>query len=215
MNKEKIIAAVIAKLGKSQVSDKTIEAVIALIPLEDGKEADDAYIDKIKTVCESIQGNINSVASQSVKDAKAEWEKNRKQDPKPDPKKDDDTDPKPDEDETVKGLMERIAALEALGKENNTRRKVDDIRNGIKGKETDLRVTNKALWRDVVEGLDIKEDSVLDDVLTKAKESYEGKLKDYVGEGASPYGSADDPDQTVNKTNIDNFFAQMKSEGRF
>lgn len=66
MEKEKIISGILEKVGNTDVSSQTVEAIMNLSPLADGAEPDDAYFEKMAGAVKSFQGNINHVFSEKL-----------------------------------------------------------------------------------------------------------------------------------------------------
>lgn len=65
--------------------------------------------------------------------------------------------------------------------------KYNALRDAVKGKADELKVSNVPIWNDVVAGVSINDDSTHESILSAAKAAYEAKLKSYIGEGAAPY----------------------------
>lgn len=63
MENEKIISAILEKVGNTDVSSQTVSQLVQLNPLAEGAEPDEAYFEKMASVVKSVQGNINHVAS--------------------------------------------------------------------------------------------------------------------------------------------------------
>lgn len=67
MENEKIISAILEKVGNTDVSSQTVSQLVALNPVAEGSEPDDAYFERMAGVAKSVQGNINNVVSTKLK----------------------------------------------------------------------------------------------------------------------------------------------------
>lgn len=63
MEDEKIISAIMEKVGNTDVSSQTVGQLVALNRPAEGTEPDAAYFERMTGVVKSVQGNINHVAS--------------------------------------------------------------------------------------------------------------------------------------------------------
>lgn len=195
MEKEKILAEVKKRLGKTQFSDRTIQALIDNTSLAEGAEPDEQYFTGIVNTLKALQGQFNSDVSAQVENFKKSY--------KPEPTdKGGETPPDTGDKGGDKGttpspidalrreLTEQKAEVEKMKQtydEQIRKGRVDNLRNVIKNKAESLKVSNTALWNDVALSLDVKEDSTDETLLEEAKNLYEEKLKAYVGEGAALY----------------------------
>lgn len=65
--------------------------------------------------------------------------------------------------------------------------KYNALRDLVKGKADELKVSNVPIWNDVVAGVDVNDETTADTLLASVKTAYEAKLKAYIGDGAAPY----------------------------
>lgn len=65
--------------------------------------------------------------------------------------------------------------------------KYNALRDAVKGKATELKVSNIPIWNDVVAGVAVDDNTTAETLLDSVKSAYETKLKAYIGEGAAPY----------------------------
>lgn len=174
MEQEQILSEIKAKVGQTSLSDKTLtDYVSANIP--EG-EPDEAYFTKHVNILKSLNGNYSHDVANQVN----EFKKNYK--PQQEPPKVE-TPPKGDDE-----LRKRLEALEKAYQEEKKANALNSIRAEVKSKAAELKVANKAIWNDVVESIQVEDDSTSENLLAEVKKTYERKLKEYTGEGASPYG---------------------------
>ena len=177
MEQEQILSEIKAKVGQTSLSDRTLTDYVSA-HLPEG-EPDEAYYTKHVEFLKSLNGNYSHDVANEVN----EFKKNYK--PQPVEPKKEETLPKGDDE-----LQKRLEALEKAYENEKKANALNAVRNGVKLKATELKVANKAIWNDVVEAIHVKEDATSDDLLAEVKKTYEKKLKDYTGEGASPYGGS-------------------------
>lgn len=109
--------------------------------------------------------------------------------------------------------------LEAIEKERELEKKTsleNGLRDRVINKAGGLNVSNKALWGDVARQVAITEGMDDAKMEEETKRLYEAKLKEYVGEGATPYKSAGaGNDSEEASKSLDAFFANKAQEGKF
>lgn len=180
MELEKILSQIKSKVGQTDVSDQSIADYVKL-HLPDDAEPDEAFYDKAVKLIKSFQGNMSNFAATTVRkqvDAKLNELKNS-QSPEAETPKEGDSE-----------LLKRLEALEKAYQEEKRVNAINSIRAEVKSKATELKVANKAIWNDVVETIQVKDETTSEDLLAEVKKTYERKLKEYTGEGAIPYGGS-------------------------
>lgn len=176
MEQEQILSEIKAKVGQTSLSEKTLTDYVSA-NLPEG-EPDESYYAKHVGFLKSLNGNYSHDVATQVNEFKKNY-KPQQEEPK------EETPPKGDTE-----LQKRLEALEKAYENEKKANALNAVRNGVKLKATELKVANKAIWNDVVEAIHVKEDATSDDLLAEVKKTYEKKLKDYTGEGASPYGGS-------------------------
>lgn len=204
MEKEQILSQIKEKLGQTSLSDRTLtDYVNAHLP--EG-EPDDAYFDKHAGFLKSLNGQYSHDVAAEVN----EFKKNYK--PQPDKPKEE-TPPKGDDE-----LLKRLEALEMARENEKKANALNSIRAEVKAKATELKVANKAIWNDVAETIQVKEDATSEDLLAEVKKTYEKKLKQYTGEGAIPYGGDQKSGATVSaeeaKAKVEAFKEKQRARGK-
>jgi uncharacterized coiled-coil DUF342 family protein len=87
-------------------------------------------------------------------------------------------------------LLKRLEAIEQALANERKANAINSLRNSVKAKAAELKVANKAIWNDVVEFVKIPDEATEDVLLDQVKKTYEQKLKEYTGNGATPYGGS-------------------------
>ena len=207
MEQEQILETLTTQLGQTSLSERTIREYVAENLPEEGSDFDFA---KHAKILRSLNGNFSHDVAAKVE----EFKKNYKPQPLEEPKK------KEDDQQTseIQKLLTRIEALEKGSKESSESIRKSEIRNRVEALKDSLKVHNKNLWKDCVAQVNIGDDDNQDKVLEKVKSSYEKKLKDYFGEGATPYGGKSLEQSEAEKEKVKNaqegFKARMKARGR-
>jgi len=184
--KTKILAALKTKYANLGLSDKAFDGVAALLVKTITKDEEiEAGIAgaEVETLLKSIQSSVDAErtkAAQAAKDLedykKAHPEQGGGDSPEVKKLKDD-----------LEKQKTELETLKANYNDQIKQGKFNALRDQVKGKATELNVSNVAIWNDVVAGIEIKDDSTVETILTAVKSAYEDKLKSYIGEGAAPY----------------------------
>lgn len=178
MEKEKILSTLTEKLGKTSFSQKTLETYVAKHLPDEGTEPDDAYWALHTEVLKTMEGQYNHDVAVAVEEAKKNFGNTSP------------TNPNSATPSTDNALAKRIEALEKALEDEKKKSSVDALKNSARGKSSELKVSNKAIWEDAVNMVEISEGMDEAKLVDAAKGIYETKLKAYIGEGATPYGGS-------------------------
>jgi hypothetical protein len=218
MEKEQILSEMVAKLGKTSLSQRTISGYVEGNLPTDGVEPDDAYWQKHVGFLKSLDGNFSHDVAHAVDEFKKSY-------------KADGTD---SGDRGTKGgsnddsgnagshedaLLKRLEAMEERLKESENQAKKERMRKEVSDKAESLKVSNKALWKDAVMMVELNDDTDAGKLLEETKKVYERKLKSYIGEGTTPYGGTQrqvgvHQDTEEAKAKREAFKARMEGMGR-
>lgn len=220
MEKETLLAGFNERLGnpdangmyEAGVSSRTLDAYVnGILPtITDDAQVDDAFWSRHTDFIKSMGGQMRH--------EKAEFVKNYK----PKPAVVEKPVEKPGlgngtENPEIAELKKRMEAMERENAEEKRRMAAKGLRMEAKGKYAELNVANKALWGDAVEMAECKDGMTVDELVKSAKSIYEKKLKEYFGDGATPYGS-DESSPALGKEEADArreaFRKRMQSQGR-
>ncbi|WP_456095230.1 hypothetical protein [Paraprevotella xylaniphila] len=218
MEKEQILSEMIAKIGKTSLSQRTISGYVEGNLPADGVEPDDAYWQKHVDFLKSLDGNFShDVASEVEK-----FKKNYKADGSGGSDGGSNSGSNGysgntgGHDDTI---LKRLEAMEERFMESENQAKKERIRKEVSDKAESLKVSNKALWKDAVMMVELNDDTDAVKLLEETKKVYEKKLKSYIGEGAAPFGGtqkqAGVPQDTEEaKAKREAFKARMAGMGR-
>lgn len=207
MEQEQILSTLKEKLGPTSLSDRTLSDFITGNMPEEGKEFN---YEKHVNFLKSLNGNYSHDVAAKV----VELEKKYNSQPKEDAMDKKDA-PEPSE---IQKLLSRIEALEKANTASAKEGRKASVRSQVQALSDSLKVHNKNLWKDCVNEIAISDEDTQETVLEKAKKSYEKKLRDYFGEGASPYGGKSaEQSQSEKKAHIDKrnaLKARLKAQGK-
>ena len=220
MEKETLLTGFNERLGnpdaqgmyaEAGVSSRTLDAYIdgVLPTISDDSEVNDAFWERHINFIKAVGGQMRH--------EKAEFAKNYKPaQTAPAPPAPPATPPAatpPQEDGSAE-LLKRLEALENERKEEKKQLAAKGLRMEAKANADAMNVSNKALWNDAVDQTECKEGMDAEAVTQAAKALYERKLKEYFGEGATPYGSNAGGGGKSGKE-LDAFFDRKRIEGKF
>lgn len=128
METEKIISSILEKVGNTDVSPQTVEAIYNLNPLAEGTEPDDGYIEKMAGAVKSFQGNINHVFSTKLATQVSQKVEEFKKSYQPQPK------PKTDEggSDELQELKAQIKALQDARSEDLAKERRSAVARQVK-----------------------------------------------------------------------------------
>ncbi|GAE83329.1 hypothetical protein [Bacteroides reticulotermitis] len=212
MEKEQILSELKSKVGQTSLSDRTLTDYVAGNLPAEGTEPDDAYWNRHSAFLKSLNGNYSHDVATQVEKPKKAFQPNPNPNPNPQPQPD-----KPDP-----ALAEMKKEIEAMKQEREAEKKnslVNGLRDIVKAKAGELKVSNKAIWEDTVASIEVKDGATQEQLLESAKNAYEKKLKAYIGDGATPYGGGQNQRQIQVSSEEANarreaFRKKMQAQGR-
>lgn len=200
MTKEQIFSTLMGKVGKTSLSERTINDYIGKMMPTEG-DPDDAWFNTHSEILKSLNGNFSADVANQVN----EFKKNYKPEPTPNPTPNPNPDPTPQPNAEVEELKQQMTALMEQMKGVRAKNYQDSIRNSALAKADEL-YANKGLWQMAVSQTTVEENVSPEDFLTKVKETYETMNKNVFGNSAAPYGNNRNPEEE-SKQEIDDFFA--------
>lgn len=206
MEKEKLISELQTRLGKTALSERTInEYVSSILPsITSDEQVNDAFWTMHMTILKSFEGNLNHEIASTVNKVKEEFLKGNPPTP-----------PTPPADDRYEKLMQEIESLKKQNEETARKNASESLRNAVLTEADNLRVSNRNLWNDVVKSVELTDGMKHEDVLSRAKEAYEAKQKLYFGNSAVPYTADGGNNTKAAQEELDAFFARKASEGKF
>lgn len=185
--KTKILAALKTKYSNLGLSEKAFDGVAALLvkTVTKDEEIEGAVAESsVESLLKTIQSSVDAERTKASKAAK-DLDDYKKAHPE---------DGGGGESQEFKKLKEDLAAqktaFESLKANYDTQIKqgrYNALRDMVKGKADELKVSNVPIWNDVVAGVDVNDETTAETLLASVKTAYETKLKAYIGDGAAPY----------------------------
>ena len=185
--KAKLLAALKTKYSNLGLSDKAFDGVAALLVKTVTKEEEIETAvagSEVEALLKSIQSSVDTERTKATKAIK-DLDDYKKAHPE---------DGGGGENPELKQLKEDLAAqktaFETLQADYNSQikqGKYNALRESVKGKADELKVSNVPIWNDVVAGVAVDDNTTAETLLASVKTAYEAKLKAYIGDGAAPY----------------------------
>ena len=196
--------------GETGISGRTLDVYLdQILPsITDDASVDDEFYNKHITFLKAMGGQMRH--------EKAEFIKNYKSQTPPATSPTPPTPPVQPESE----FKQWLSKFEKEQEESKKQLLVKELRMDAAGKADELNVSNRALWKDAVGMVEYKDNMTLDEMTTAAKSVYEKKLKEYMGEGVSPYGgnggfgSASAVSGETAKARREEFKRRMQAQGK-
>ena len=91
------------------------------------------------------------------------------------------------ENPEITKLKEELETLKTNYADQIKQGRYNALRDAVKGKANELRVSNIPIWNDVISGASIDDNTTEETLLESVKPAYEAKLKAYIGGDAAPY----------------------------
>jgi len=185
--KTKILAALKTKYSNLGLSDKAFDGVAALLVKTVTKEEEiDSAVSggEVETLLKSIQSSVDAERTKAS-NATKELEDYKKAHPE-----DQGGGDNPELTKLKEDLNKQKTEFETLKANYDSQIKqsrYNALRDVVKGKAGELKVSNVPIWDDVVASVEINDESTAETILAAVKPAYEAKLKSYIGDGAAPY----------------------------
>ena len=178
MEFEKIISSVKEKIGETNLSDRTISDYVKQNLPTEGTEPDEAYFARHASVLKSLNGQYSHDLAKAVEDFKKNY-KPAGTPPAP---------PSPKDNKELAELTARIAKMEAEAQAQAKVFQSERMKRELMDKASELKVSSKHLWNDIVSSVSVENFKTTDEALTNIKAEYEAKLSRYSGGNTTPYG---------------------------
>lgn len=212
MTKEELLAKISEKLGKTSLSERTLNSYTENIlkTVNDDSQINDVFLESHVGILKSVEGQLSHDIAEGLKNKPNEQSEAIK--PKPSPS-----------DDSIKKILEMISEVKS---ENSKLRESLDNEKTLKDEQQ-----YKQAVSDAVKGKGIKNVYILKQVMARKKfdvnkpveeavketlEDYDAEYKDCFGSGGAPRevnnGLGDDE---ITKKSLDAFFEKKASEGKF
>lgn len=185
--KNKILAALKTKYSNLGLGEKAFDGVAALLAktVTNEEEIESTVAGgEVEILLKSIQSSVDAErtkASKAVKDL---------EDYKMLHPEDGGSGDNPELKKLQEDLAAQKTAFDALQANYNSQikqGKYNALRDSVKRKADELKVSNTPIWNDVVSGVEVNDETTEETLLESVKTAYEAKLKAYIGDGAAPY----------------------------
>lgn len=212
MTKEELLAKISEKLGKTSLSERTLNSYVENIfkTVSDDSQINDVFLESHVGILKSVEGQLSHDIAEGLKNKPNE--PTEPINPKPSPS-----------DDSIKKILEMISEVKS---ENSKLRERLDNEKTLKDEQQ-----YKQAVSDAVKGKGIKNVYILKQVMARKKfdvnkpveEAVEETLKDYDAEYKDCFGSGGAPrevnnglgDDEITKKSLDAFFEKKASEGKF
>lgn len=212
MTKEELLAKISEKLGKTSLSERTLNSYVENIfkTVSDDSQINDVFLESHVGILKSVEGQLSHDIAEGLKNKPNEPTEPIK--PKPSPS-----------DDSIKEILKMISEVKS---ENSKLRERLDNEKTLKDEQQ-----YKQAVSDAVKGKGIKNVYILKQVMARkkfdvnkpVKEAVEETLKDYDAEYKDCFGSGGAPrevnnglgDDEITKKSLDAFFEKKASEGKF
>nr|DAV19581.1 MAG TPA: hypothetical protein [Caudoviricetes sp.] len=212
MTKEELLAKISEKLGKTSLSERTLNSYVENIfkTVSDDSQINDVFLESHVGILKSVEGQLSHDIAEGLKNKPNE--PTGPINPKPSPS-----------DDSIKKILEMISEVKS---ENSKLRERLDNEKTLKDEQQ-----YKQAVSDAVKGKGIKNVYILKQVMARKKfdvnkpveEAVEETLKDYDAEYKDCFGSGGAPrevnnglgDDEITKKSLDAFFEKKASEGKF
>lgn len=212
MTKEELLAKISEKLGKTSLSERTLNSYVENIfkTVSDDSQINDVFLESHVGILKSVEGQLSHDIAEGLKNKSNEPTEPIK--PKPSPS-----------DDSIKEILKMISEVKS---ENSKLRERLDNEKTFKDEQR-----YKQAVSDAVKGKGIKNVYILKQVMARKKfdvnkpveEAVEETLKDYDAEYKDCFGSGGAPrevnnglvDDEITKKSLDAFFEKKASEGKF
>lgn len=185
--KTKILAALKTKYSNLGLSDKAFDGVAALLvkTVTKDEEIEGAVAEaSVETLLKTIQSSVDAERTKASNATKA-LEDYKKAHPE-----DGGGGDNPELKQLKADFDKQKSELDNLKADYNNKVKqgqYNALRDKVKGKADELKVSNVSLWNDIISGVEVNDQTTEESLLTAVKTAYEEKLKSYIGDGAAPY----------------------------
>lgn len=186
--KKKIFDALKTEYASLGLSDNTLNRIASVLEGSVEKEEDIVTAvkgDTAKLLATSIQGEIDGLkrAKEAAESALADYKAKH-------PEENGGGGTNPELEQLKTELANQKTAFETLQADYNSQikqGKYNALRDAVRSKANELKVSNIPIWNDVVAGVAVDDNTTAETLLDSVKSAYETKLKAYIGEGAAPY----------------------------
>lgn len=224
MDKEKIVSEMKLKLGKTQLSDKTLSTYFDDNQPSDGSEPDDAFWNRHKKILESLQGQFDHDVASEVRKQVEDYKKTNTSHDADNGSSD--SNQKGDDDDSLKALKELAQTVSELKLKLEQKDKAalqEDFRKRITEAFKKKIEDSTSVYFDsaYLENIMLKHGEYdttksVDDEVAGIVTQYEKMFSDNHRKGGSPlFGAGGGGSEKDSKKMLDDFFSEKAKQGKF
>lgn len=212
MTKEELLEKLIAKVGKTSLSERTLSAYAenTLKLVGDDSKVDDAFLEAHASILKTMEGQLSHEISSGIE----KWKEGNNL-------KKDDNDGGEDETNEILELMKQIrednAALKARLDEADKKQGQKDYKAKLMSEMRSKGAENEYILKQTLGQKEFDTAKSVEDAVEESLKAYDANYKSCFGDGATPRGNSGngtDGNDTGSKA-LDAFFDRKAAEGKF
>lgn len=212
MTKEELLEKLIAKVGKTSLSERTLSAYAenTLKLVGDDSLVDDAFLEAHASILKTMEGQLSHEISSGIE----KWKEGNNL-------KKDDNDGGEDETNEILELMKQIrednAALKARLDEADKKQGQKDYKARLMSEMRSKGAENEYILKQTIGQKEFDTAKSVEDAVEESLKAYDANYKSCFGDGATPRGNSGngtDGNDTGSKA-LDAFFDRKAAEGKF
>lgn len=218
MTKEELLSKISEKLGKTSLSERTLNSYVENIVklVSDDSQVNDDFLTSHVGILKSIEGQLSHDIAEGLK-GKGESKPNNEPNPNPNPA------PSGQGDESMKKILEMISEIKKENSElrirideEKTTMAEDSYKRAISDAMKLKGAKNDYILKQVLANKKFDINKPVEDSVKEALEDYDTEYKSCFGDGAAPRGSGiqGQGGEDVKKS-LDAFFEKKANEGKF
>lgn len=209
MTKEELLEKLIAKVGKTSLSERTLSAYAenTLKLVGDDSQVDDAFLEAHASILKTMEGQLSHEISSGIE----KWKEGNNL------KKDDGEDDTNEILELMKQIREDNAALKARLDEADKKQGQKDYKAKLMSEMRSKGAENEYILKQTLGQKEFDTAKSVEDAVEESLKAYDANYKSCFGDGATPRGNSGngtDGNDTGSKA-LDAFFDRKAAEGKF
>lgn len=209
MTKEELLEKLIAKVGKTSLSERTLSAYAenTLKLVGDDSKVDDAFLEAHASILKTMEGQLSHEISSGIE----KWKEGNNL------KKEDGEDDTNEILELMKQIREDNAALKARLDEADKKQGQKDYKAKLMSEMRSKGAENEYILKQTIGQKEFDTAKSVEDAVEESLKAYDANYKSCFGDGATPRGNSGngtDGNDTGSKA-LDAFFDRKAAEGKF
>lgn len=209
MTKEELLEKLIAKVGKTSLSERTLSAYAenTLKLVGDDSKVDDAFLEAHASILKTMEGQLSHEISSGIE----KWKEGNNL------KKEGGEDDTNEILELMKQIREDNAALKARLDEADKKQGQKDYKEKLMSEMRSKGAENEYILKQTIGQKEFDTAKSVEDAVEESLKAYDANYKSCFGDGATPRGNSGngtDGNDTGSKA-LDAFFDRKAAEGKF